>query len=71
MYLEGKGTTKDVNKAKELLNDYYDINIDTYRQYEDGIIFVVNGDNYYTKPQILYPLIAIVGVLFFTMAIRS
>ena len=32
---------------KELLNDYYDINIDTYRQYEDGIIFVVNGDNYY------------------------
>lgn len=32
---------------KDLLKDYYDINIDTYKQYEDGIVFVVNGDNYY------------------------
>lgn len=32
---------------KDLLNNYYDINIDTYKQYGAGIIFVVNGDNYY------------------------
>ena len=32
---------------EELLNNYYGIKVDTYKKYGDGIIFVVNGNNYY------------------------
>ena len=32
---------------KELLWDYYGIKIEDFRTYQDGVIFHVNGDNYY------------------------
>ena len=32
---------------KEILSEYYKINIDLYKEYNDGIIFFVNGYNYY------------------------
>ena len=32
---------------KELLKKYYNLNIEIYKSYEDGIIFTINGINYY------------------------
>lgn len=32
---------------KDILNRFYNININEYKEYNNGIIFVINSDNYY------------------------